>query len=643
MIDQLLSLNLGKKILLPQIVLVLGGLGLLIGAAFSFAGFHDQMHERLQTERAKYQVTANLQERLIRLHAESYRLIGLQRFGLEAHQLADVGHSIFKDAHGLTRMIANLQGNDAWTESELEAAHRLRIGFEDYVAALNEVIEATMSGVPIAAIFMVGIEQSFDAAYHRIEELHAVQSRASFGDLEASLVRASVIMLALFLSCVIVGTGLAILVSRSITRPIERVTDVMNRIAAGDLEAPLPGATRTDEIGTMVTALHVFRENAIQLAAFRSRLVEALETIPAGMVLFDRADQLVMCNSRYRKIYGQLVPWLSPGVVLDAILDAALASGDFRLQGVDEAATKAQYLALLRAPESAFEVQAPDGRWFQVLARRTDRGDGVSVWIDVTETKEREDQMIAARNAAEAANAAKSSFLANMSHELRTPLNAIIGFSEIMVTELFGSLGHDRYKGYAIDINTSGQHLRQVINDILDFSKLDSGTLDLSEAPVVVEEVIAAAKLFVLTMAQKGGVQVLTSLPREPIVMLADELRLKQALINLLSNAVKFTPPGGVVTVSALVENNGVCIEVRDTGIGIAPGDLNEVIKPFRQVDSSLARAHDGTGLGLPLAKRLIELHGGELTLESELGAGTVVSVTLPQSRLICRLPQYAN
>jgi two-component system, cell cycle sensor histidine kinase PleC len=415
----------------------------------------------------------------------------------------------------------------------------------------------------------------------------------------------------------------------------------MNRVAAGDVEAPLPTVTRTDEIGTTVTALRVFRENSIELAAFRSRLVEAVETIPAGMALFDRDDRLVLCNGRYREMYGALVPRLAPGMPLEEILDAALTSGHFRLQASDQTDCKGQHLALMRAPESEFEVQAPDGRWFQVLARRTDRRDSVSVWIDVTETKEREGQLIGARNAAEAANAAKSAFLANMSHELRTPLNAIIGFSEIMMTELFGSLGHARYKGCAVDINTSGQHLRQVINDILDFSKLESGTLDLTDAKTVLQDLITAASLFVSTMAAKGEVKVLTSLPSAPIIVQVDELRLKQALTNLLSNAVKFTPPGGEVTVSAEVERDGLRINVHDTGIGIASTHLEEVMKPFRQVDSSLSRSHEGTGLGLPLAKRLIDLHGGHLTLTSELGIGTTVTVYLPADRLVPTLAQH--
>jgi len=255
---------------------------------------------------------------------------------------------------------------------------------------------------------------------------------------------------------------------------------------------------------------------------------------------------------------------------------------------------------------------------------------------DITERKIAEQEIRDAKDLAEAANITKGRFLATMSHELRTPLNAIIGFSEMMKSEMFGSLGNPHYTEYARDIHESGSHLLNLINDILDVSKLEAGKIEIIESDCDVGEVIATAGLFVRELALEGDVEVKLDCGSALPPLRADERRLKQILINLLSNAVKFTPPGGKITVSVQADPaRGFVVEVRDTGIGIAPEDIPKALEPFAQIDSTLSRRYEGTGLGLPLTRSLIELHGGTIHIESELGEGTLITVTFPPERII--------
>jgi PAS domain S-box-containing protein len=255
---------------------------------------------------------------------------------------------------------------------------------------------------------------------------------------------------------------------------------------------------------------------------------------------------------------------------------------------------------------------------------------------DVTARKAAETVMREAKEAAEAANRSKSEFLANVSHELRTPLNAIIGFSEVMEHEMFGKLGNEHYRDYARDIRLSGSHLLEVINDILDLAKVEAGKVELQEQSIDLGKVIESTVRLVRERAGARNIELSVHLPDGLPHLWADERKVKQILINLLSNAIKFTPEGGSVTVSAGRDpTDTVEIAVSDTGIGIAKESLETVLQPFGQVDSALSRRHAGTGLGLPLTKSLVELHGGRLDLDSELGKGTTVVVRFPHERLV--------
>jgi signal transduction histidine kinase len=245
--------------------------------------------------------------------------------------------------------------------------------------------------------------------------------------------------------------------------------------------------------------------------------------------------------------------------------------------------------------------------------------------------------LTAALDAAKAASKSKSAFLASMSHELRTPLNAVLGFSETMLVEAFGPLGSPRYKEYLGHIYDSGAHLLSLINDVLDLSRLDAAQTELNETVFDPAELIAESLCMVAGQAQQASIALSTDIGLGLPWLKADKRRIKQIVINLLSNSLKFTPAGGRVLVSARLTDAGLALAVADSGIGIAREDIPKALERFGQVDSRLERKYEGTGLGLPLSKQLAELHGGELVLESTVGAGTIVTVTLPRDRLGAR------
>jgi signal transduction histidine kinase len=243
-------------------------------------------------------------------------------------------------------------------------------------------------------------------------------------------------------------------------------------------------------------------------------------------------------------------------------------------------------------------------------------------------------RLIAAKEAAEAADRAKTEFLANMSHELRTPLNAIIGFSSILRDGMFGPL-HERYKEYAKIVNDSGSHLLSLINDILETAKAESQGLELCEAEVDIAEAAAFCVCMVDEMARSGSVTCRAVIENDLPRFWGDGKKLRQILINLLSNAVKFTPAGGAISLTVGREKGGgLAMSIADTGIGIPADKISVALAPFGQVDSSLTRKYEGVGLGLPLTKRLIELHGGTMDIASEPGRGTTIRVRFPSERL---------
>ena len=248
------------------------------------------------------------------------------------------------------------------------------------------------------------------------------------------------------------------------------------------------------------------------------------------------------------------------------------------------------------------------------------------------------EELLAAMGQAALANEAKSRFLANMSHELRTPLNAIIGFSDIMGSQLFGPVENEKYREYVRDINDSAYLLLDLVNDVLDLSKAEAGKLELQEGEVDLREIILSCLRLMRQGAELGEIRLESEIVAPVTALRGDARKVKQILLNLLSNAVKFTAPGGCVSVEVRHDPaRGLIVAVRDDGAGIPGHELAKIFEPFAQVDNSLTRNYHGTGLGLPLARAMAELHGGSLVLHSIEGVGTRATVTFPQDRVIQR------
>lgn len=260
----------------------------------------------------------------------------------------------------------------------------------------------------------------------------------------------------------------------------------------------------------------------------------------------------------------------------------------------------------------------------------------VSTIKDITERKNMIRNLRRAKEQADAANKAKSAFLANMSHELRTPLNAIIGFSEMIMNETFGALHNDKYKEYMTDIHFSARHLLDIINDVLDMSKIEAGKIELIEREVVVADVFRSVSIIMHERAEDAGVELIFDLEENLPNIKADQRLLRQILINLVSNSIKFSPRGEKVEIKAhMFEDKHIRISVNDRGCGIPEDKIQVVLEPFGQINDPMNSKGQGTGLGLPLAKTMVELHGGKLDIRSKTGEGTTVSLDFPVERTV--------
>lgn len=452
---------------------------------------------------------------------------------------------------------------------------------------------------------------------------------------------------------------------RTIGRPLALLLESINRAQDGGQRQTVAWQSN-DEIGRVVSAFNEMqrRQNAYekQLQASneelekrvqertakltsaeaeaqkaRGQLTDAIESISEGFALFDADDRLVVANRRYREIMlGDRGDHIEPGTSFEAIIREAAEKGHFpnAAENPDEWIER-QLVRHSRAGEPYIQEVADNG-WQQISNRRTDEGGTVAVYSDITEIKRISDELKRAKDAAEAANEAKSAFLATMSHEIRTPLNGIIGMSML----LDGTKLDAEQRDFTSTISIAAETLLTIINDILDFSKVEAGALELERMPMELAETVEGVVDLVASKAAEKGVELACRLdPDVPRGVYGDPTRLKQILLNLLNNAVKFTEHGEVVlTVSSIVsssslspgDNTLLTFSVRDTGIGIPEDRMDRLFKSFSQVDASTTRRYGGTGLGLVITKRLVELMGGEIKVESKLGEGTTFTFTLP-------------
>ncbi|MGF1631521.1 MAG: PAS domain-containing sensor histidine kinase [Kiloniellaceae bacterium] len=392
---------------------------------------------------------------------------------------------------------------------------------------------------------------------------------------------------------------------------------------------------RTANGGMFLTVTDVTETKTIERAEreIRERLRAVIDHLPAGLVLKDEDGRYLLANQQFMELYG----------LQDCDVIGRTAYDHFpQVQAETIAAQDHTVLRTGIPMEAEMEVTRMDGEKVFCMITRFPVLDSVGhaigiggIHMNISEIKEKERQLRIARDDAERANHAKSAFLANMSHELRTPLNAIIGFSEIMEQGLFGPLGNPQYRGYAEDIRRSASHLLSIISDILDLSKIEAGRMELHEEMIDLAYVVNSCLTIVKESAANAGLALRTLLPEGLPPLYADKRSVRQILLNLLSNSIKFTPSGGSVTVKAKLEpSGGLVLIVRDTGIGMTADGIEIVLQPFGQIESAHTRTRNGTGLGLPISKSLAEIHGGSMTVESEVGKGTSITVRFPAARV---------
>lgn len=406
--------------------------------------------------------------------------------------------------------------------------------------------------------------------------------------------------------------------------------------------------TESDESGAQVFGgimLDVTerKKSEDRVKAAERRLRNAIEGFNGPFALWDHRKRLLYWNRAFALDFG-LQDTLRPGMGHETVIMAR--AGSVILERQSEVDSRTNLIAL------------QSGRWLKMVERSTPDEGLITVGIDVTENIRNEEELKKQRQRmkkavldlersegraselsrkyseekakAEHAANTKSAFLANMSHELRTPLNAINGFSEILANELYGELGDARYKGYARDILTSGQHLLDMINDILDMAKIEAGKMTISPQAIDPVDPVDAAVRMIRRKAEDKGIEIeLDAQPRLPDID-ADHRAIRQMVLNLVSNAIKFTDKGGKITVNVEQRGPDIYVGVTDTGIGIPAEDLPRLAKPFEQVSGTRDRNYEGTGLGLALTKSFAEMHGGRMGISSIEGEGTTVSFTLP-------------
>ncbi len=419
-------------------------------------------------------------------------------------------------------------------------------------------------------------------------------------------------------------TGVEIL-TRAVDAGVETPAILLTGLGSEDVDfaAMQAGAYDYLEKGSLSSSLlDRSIRYAMQAAGARSELSEksalletTLNSASAGIALFNRAGNLVNWNSRFASL-------------LD--LDAAEPASEF------EALVRKRLGDLIEHGRRPFELRRSGGDVTEVRVEGCPDGGRVVVCIDVSERIVFQNHLVAAKEQAEAASQAKSNFIASISHELRTPLNSIIGFSDLIESDLADSRSNETHRGYVGHIRQSADHLLGLINNILDLSEIEAGRWELEEEPLDLCHVVRMAVALVTSQAETSDVDLQLKMEAGIGLVYADANAMKKIIINLLSNAVKFTGSGGQVKVGLeLRPGDGIALSVSDTGIGIPSDAVQRIMEPFEQVDSGSVRRWEGMGLGLPIVKRLIELHDGSLEISSVVDEGTRVTVSIPPNR--CR------
>ena len=403
--------------------------------------------------------------------------------------------------------------------------------------------------------------------------------------------------------------------------------DIRHVIEVGHV---VSGESGLERIGTLQDITERKRAED-EIKSSQARLAGILDIAPEAVITIAGDMSITMFNQAAERIFGYTAEEIM-GRPFDMLMPAHFRAGHGALvESFAQSSESARYMDQrgyifgLRKDGSEFPVAASvskltigQERLYTVMLR------------DTTAQRKIQDELIAAKNEAEVANQTKAEFLAAMSHELRTPLNAILGFSDIMRNQYLGPLGADQYVEYVEDIHKSGNHLLSLLSDLLDISSIEAGKMVITRVAVAVEEIVMDCLKIVAEQARGKGVELVHTIAEPMPDLLADRRSIKQILLNLLNNAIKFTPEGGLVSLTAAASGGYLIFTVADNGVGIAPDKLPLVTDPFTRVEKDPLIASDGWGLGLAITTSLVGLHQGDMQIESEVGVGTTVTVTLP-------------
>lgn len=553
---------------------------------------------------------------------------------------------------------ASLPQDDPTSRRLYQAAEYL----DELIAIADACIELGMAGDWQSARALVG--STADAStVPRFEKIHTdlvgelrkahILIQQDYVKAQEQMVQASRTSIAVTAVVAVAVLVLGVLLStstiRSIDKPVRQLSEAAARLAEGQFNTRVP-VDQQDELGQLAQVFNymagelyeIYSSLEARAGTAEARLLNAVESIPLGVVLYDADDRLVVCNGKYREMRGEIDDLIVPGACFQDIVRAAAKRGSYAHMGLEEEEWVAQRLKRHRNPRGAFEQQLGDGRWLQISEFRTQEGGVFGIRADVTERKRAEVELRQAKEAAEAARVAMSEFVANASHELRTPLTHIYGFAKRCLKDLNERVlpkvqAVDRKTQRAIDevvesidiIVDEGERMADLIKDMLDLAKIEAGKLEWDMQTLSVIELIERVAATTASLFDQKNLKLVKDYEAELPEVVGDWDSLIRVMLNLISNAVKFTEQGSV-TCRARRSSDEIVVSVIDTGIGIAAADHARVFEKFAQAGDPHTSRSKGTGLGLPISKQIVENHGGRIWLESELGKGSTFSFALP-------------
>ncbi|MEF2550257.1 response regulator [Aurantimonas sp. A2-1-M11] len=567
-----------------------------------------------------------------------------QHFGEMRYWLTDLSVSMLTLSERRAEAARAALSEDLRTLDEFapEAAGTILKRTESYYQKAMQAVDAYTNGNRVignallagARTFSDEIDGALNTLGQRLQT-EADMARDAAAEAARSVYRRSLLAVA---SIVVVGAFLTWLVLRSILVPLGRIDRAINALTAGSDALILP-PEGTDEFGRMSTTLRMLRESQIErqhleAAAKKERnaIVTAVETIPDGFALYDPDDRLVMVNRRYLEIFSDIADLMQPGRSFEEVAWAQVKRGTADIGEIPPEQWVRTALLRHREPREMVELRLASGVWLRIAKRKTPEGGTVAVYTDITDLKQRQEDLEGARRDAEVANETKSRFLASMSHELRTPLNAIIGYSE-MLSEDARAIGEDNFVADLDKITSSGRHLLALINDVLDLSKIEAGKMEIYIERFALTPFLAEVKGTMGPLFSKNGNRFVLDAEVDVDEIETDKTKLRQNLFNLLSNATKFTSGGEIrLRVSSFVRDSASWIEfaVSDDGIGMSETQQSKLFQEFVQVDSSTTRIYGGTGLGLAITQHFVRMMDGSITVQSAPGKGSIFRLQIP-------------